>query len=398
MRNLIVFLTALILMVSIPAATAAITVDGNNSTGEWDANWSFGQTQATTYSQLGPFGDRLVIKQGGFGFSNGFHDEDPKNDSGTLFLESMATAGESSGYDLKRIYAHYDLVNDTLFGMSEVYGLPGDLDGDGDIAENNVTNGDSAGDPGPAGTGIGIDETWEIKISQTGASPSTILINNNNWTVLNGIPYGDVQTMLDPTAANPVYEIAIKNASEHFNLSLCADPIMIEVKAGGNRDVPGEDTATAFVNIPCPDIEIVKYVQDMNGVWHDANTQVTGPFLDSNSTVNWRYDITNTGNETLLIVEVIDDKLGLIDCPKDILNASETMTCFANDTVPNPCEKYRNVANVTAIGLASLAPVSDEDPAHYNCTPPVPSVTIVGLMGLIGILGLIGISGMRRRK
>ena len=124
MNRLHVMFGILIVLFSVPGAMA-ITVDGVRDVGEWDENWAFGQDEGTGYSVLGPFGDKMVIFQGG-----SWYDVDPMRDSGTLFNDNMATEGPyESGYDLYGIYAHYDIASDTLYGMSTVYGLPGDLDG-----------------------------------------------------------------------------------------------------------------------------------------------------------------------------------------------------------------------------------------------------------------------------
>ena len=42
----------------------AITVDGYKLTDEWNENWFYEQVNASNYSSDGPFGDRLVIRQG----------------------------------------------------------------------------------------------------------------------------------------------------------------------------------------------------------------------------------------------------------------------------------------------------------------------------------------------
>lgn len=60
----------------------------------------------------------------------------------------MATAGESSGLDISKIYAHYDPVTDTLYGLGEVYGMPADVDGNGDTGSNPPADVD--GTAGPA--------------------------------------------------------------------------------------------------------------------------------------------------------------------------------------------------------------------------------------------------------
>jgi len=399
MRKLIILCTALMMIALIPAAMA-ITVDGQKSPGEWDEEWAYGQTQATGYDPNGPFGDRLVGRQGAFSFPTDiWYDEDPKDDSGAGFDESMATLGPSdSGFDIKRGYFQYDITNDTLYGLCTVYGIPGDLDGNNDIGSDCTNNGDCNGTAGPAGIGVGPDETWEVKATQIGTGEVWVLCNTNNWSVFNGIalPYEDVDVKFASTGANPCYEIAIRNMTQYFDIGPCVPPIMIEVKAGGNRDVPGEDTTTAFVHFPCPDIEIVKYVQGNDDVWYDANTPATGPVMANGSDVDWRYVVTNTGDEPLKDVVVTDDQGVTVTCLQDTLDVGETMTCTATGTVLDPCVPYANMGYVEGVGVVSEIMVTDEDPAHYRC-PDVPALTPAGLMALIGILGMIGIVGLKRR-
>jgi hypothetical protein len=392
MRKLILLCVTMMILSSVPTAMA-ITVDGQKSAGEWDENWLFSQTEGSTYDPNGPFGDRFVIEQGGFGFATGvFYDEDPDDDSGTSHDETMATAGIApSGYDIKSLYAHYDFATDTLYGLCEAYGTPGDLDGNGNINTLSV-NGDDAGVTGPAGTGIGEFESWEIRATQVQGGVSKdvwILVRNNNWTVYDTIAltYDDVDASF-----GSVYEISIENMSNHFVLGPGAPTIMIEVKAGGNRDVPGEDTATAYIVFPIPVIKITKYVQDLDGIWHDDDV-VT---LANGSDVHWKYVIKNIGNEPLTNVVVTDDKIGQIaDLGSAILEIDEEMEFTADGVVPIPCQDYANMARVDANGVVSGAPVWDEDPAYYTCKVPV--LTPTGLLVLIGTLGIIGIIGLRRR-
>ncbi len=260
-KLLLTLFSVLILLAAIPAASA-ITVDGVKGAAEWNDKWSFGQTNNATASSeynVNDLGDRLEVRQGAFGQNtNEWNAEDPKNDSGTNHDKSMAQLGESSGFDIKRIYGYYDATNDTLYGMSTVYGIPGDLDADGDTGEVCNDLGDCNGDQGPAGIGIGEEESWRIRISQSGSPTVEITVQNNNWTV-SGLSYNDVKAAFNP-ASDGVYEIAIKNASTvwNFGQSECPNKIVIEVQAGGQEDGPGEDYASAIVRFPC-DEEIPEF-------------------------------------------------------------------------------------------------------------------------------------------
>ncbi|APH39097.1 VPXXXP-CTERM sorting domain-containing protein [Methanohalophilus halophilus] len=396
MRIVLAMCAALMLMIAIPAASA-ITVDGEKSTDEWNDNWSYGQVNGTGYD-IYDVGDRLEIRQGAFGQdTTTWYEEDPKNDSGPSHDETMAQLGDSSGYDIKQIYGHYDVANDTLYGMSTVYGIPGDLDGDGNIGTDCSEYGDCVGDDGPAGTGMGDLETWKIRISQDGNPTVTLRIQNNNWTVEEGpLGYDDVEAVFSPTE-DGVYEISINGVSEIWDVGPCQPDLKVEVFAGGLDDGPGEDTATAFIRLPCPDIMIKKYVSPDNSTWYDAQTQASGPILENASDVYWRYNVTNIGDEPLVDVNVTDNKEGFI-CDIGDLAVSETEVCYYSGTVPDTCVPYSNVGTTNGIGLVSGVQVDDSDPAHYNCEekPPngVPTMTPIGLVALIGMLGFVA---LRRR-
>lgn len=394
MKKLIILGVILMIISMIPMAAAVITVDGHKSPGEWDSNWTFGQTEGSDYSAVGPFGDRLVMMQGAFitPQTGVWNDDDPQDDSGTNFDESMSTAGVvPSGYDIKSMSMRYDPATDTMYGLGEVYGTPGDLDGDGDVSEDDTVNGDAGGAAGPAGFGIGSNESWEIRASQNG-NDVFILVSNNDWSVFNGLPFShdDVQASFSTSGVEPVYEIAIMGMSTHFDVTPGANPIMIEVKAGGGRDIPGEDTATAFVHIPNPVIDIEK---STNG--EDADSP-RGPTLNMGAPVVWEYVITNTGDVPLSNIVVTDDKEGNVLLPQTTLDPQESMIATVNGQANN-FGQYANEAVVT--GQYNGIPVSDSDPSHYYVNPPteVPALTPAGLLGLIGVLGIIGIVGLKRR-
>ncbi|RNI14649.1 VPXXXP-CTERM sorting domain-containing protein [Methanohalophilus sp. RSK] len=397
MRIVLAICAALMLMIAIPAASA-ITVDGYKSAAEWDENWAFGQNNNVShaYNPNGPFGDRMEVRQGGVNtlVTSEWNMVDPKNDSGGDFDESMASAGESSGSDIGVVYAHYE--DDTLYGLSEVYGIPGDYDGDGDVSQANP---DTVGSAGPAGSGLGSGESWTISLYQD-SKYSIITVGNNDWDVESntGMTYSDIDARLSNDAGNSVYEIGISNFSNYFTIAPGAE-FEVELAAGATPDDVGEDFGTLIFQIPEPDIMIKKYVSPDNSTWYDAQTQASGPILDNSSDVYWRYNVTNIGNEPLVSVNVTDNKEGFI-CDIGDLAVSETEVCYYSGTVPDPCVPYANVGTTNGIGSVTGIPVTDNDPAHYNCEekPPngngVPALTPIGLVALIGMLGFVA---LRRR-
>ncbi|OJH49486.1 hypothetical protein MPF_1353 [Methanohalophilus portucalensis FDF-1] len=407
MRIVLAMCAALMLMITIPAASA-ITVDGVIEDNEWNDNWAFGQTNnATAASEYDIYdvGDRLEVRQGGFGQDTTiWNAEDPKADAGTApdFGDDIAQAGDSSGMDLLRVYGHYNVTVDTFYGLATVYGIPGDSDGDGNLDENCSNWNDCNGTAGPASAhpdqiGIGPEEVWRIRISQVGSPTAQIEVSNNNWTEINGVlDYNDIDARFNPIEGG-VYEIAVTGIRDRWDIGPCQEPIKIEVQGSVEGDGPGEDTATAFIRFPCPDIMIKKYVSPDNSTWYDAQTQASGPIFDNSSDVYWRYNVTNIGDEPLVDVNVTDNKEGFI-CDIGDLAVSETEVCYYSGTVPDPCVPYSNVGTTNGIGLVSGVPVDDTDPAHYNCEeqPPngVPTMTPVGLVALIGMLGFVA---LRRR-
>ena len=389
MKKLIILCVILMITLMVPMA-AAITVDGVKES-EWDENWAFGQTGGTGYSPLGPFGDRLVTQQGAFSIDKvpPWLDFDPKDDAGdTPFTVSMARAGDNdSGSDIKSLYMHFNASSFILYGFCEVYGIPGDLDGDGSTSTNS-TFGDTSGIPGPAGIGLGASETWKIRATQDGNFVD-ITVSDNNWTVEDSIAmdYDDVFAKFEPTAGGG-YEIEIHNMITLFDMTLGASPIMIEVLAGANDDGIGEDTATAYVHLPYPRIQIVKTTSDGLGGWMD------GPLLNTSEPVTWKYVITNIGDVPLTGIVVTDNKEGVIPSGAS-LNPGISMTVYqAGTTVSSG--SYSNIA--TVVGYYQGYPVDDTDPSNYRTEPvDVPALTPTGLLGLIGALGMIGIFGVKRR-
>jgi uncharacterized repeat protein (TIGR01451 family) len=96
-----------------------------------------------------------------------------------------------------------------------------------------------------------------------------------------------------------------------------------------------------------------------NGVDADLSP---GPAVAVGSTVNWTYQVTNLGSDTLTSVTVTDDQGVTVTCPGTTLLAGESMICTASGIAV--AGQYANVGTVDAVD-SSLAPVSASDPSHY---------------------------------
>jgi uncharacterized repeat protein (TIGR01451 family) len=87
-----------------------------------------------------------------------------------------------------------------------------------------------------------------------------------------------------------------------------------------------------------------------------------GPVLPVGSSVNWEYEVTNNGTETLNDVAVSDSEGVAVTCPANSLAPGESMICTASGTVT--VGQYSNLGSVQA-NLPDNTPVAATDPSHY---------------------------------
>lgn len=166
---------------------------------------------------------------------------------------------------------------------------------------------------------------------------------------------------------------------------------------GGTGDAIVDDGAGSVTFIPfltapspcastcAPRIKIVKMTNGTN------NDVPPGPTVPVGSTVNWTYEVTNTGNEPLSNVIVTDNRPGVIvSCPGNTLAIGASMTCMASGTAV--AGQYSNIGSVTGTPPTG-SDVTDSNPDHYfgqkasisivkktngtnNDSPPGPTVTV----------------------
>ena len=91
---------------------------------------------------------------------------------------------------------------------------------------------------------------------------------------------------------------------------------------------------------PPPGISLVKYVNTI----HAPNPP--GPNIPAGSNVVFTYLVTNTGQETLTDIVLVDDQIGTITCPKTTLAPGEAMTCTSTTQIAISGQ-YANIATVT---------------------------------------------------
>ncbi len=97
-------------------------------------------------------------------------------------------------------------------------------------------------------------------------------------------------------------------------------------------------------------------------IFEDEADHPFGPRITVGDTIDFQYDVTNSGTETLTAVTVTDDTDLTVTCPKSTLAPGEMMTCTAS-TIAEGC---LNVNIGTAIGTAPDGTrVGDNDAAYY---------------------------------
>jgi uncharacterized repeat protein (TIGR01451 family) len=93
-----------------------------------------------------------------------------------------------------------------------------------------------------------------------------------------------------------------------------------------------------------------------------------GPYVVVDDLVTWTYVVTNSGNITLSAITLVDDPLGPVLCPKDVLSVDESMTCETSGVAT--AGQYTNTATVTGTPTAASAPAAPSARSLASLTRP----------------------------
>jgi hypothetical protein len=118
-------------------------------------------------------------------------------------------------------------------------------------------------------------------------------------------------------------------------------------------------------------VPAISLVKKTNGT---DNNSPTGPVVPVGSTVNWTYEVTNTGNVALSGVTVTDDRGVAVSCPQTTLIVGGSMTCTGSGIAT--AGQYRNVGTATG-SPPSGPPVSATDPDHYFGETPAGATLLI---------------------
>ncbi|WP_162584022.1 DUF7507 domain-containing protein [Variovorax sp. PBS-H4] len=221
--------------------------------------------------------------------------------------------------------------------------------------------------------------------SQTEGLPLTLTFTITNtselgekagWSFTDTLPAG--MTVAAPASLSTTCPSGLVNAtattvSVTGNLALDQEncTASVNVTAGAGTYVNGPDNITGIgVDAPPPatvtfdaidpSLSLVK-----NSVLDDANTNGVA---DVGESVQYSFDVTNTGNIAINPVTIDDSKVGAVTCPTGALAAGATITCVAASYVVTQADVDAGVVFNEATATGTPVP-----PPGYPAIPPVDS-------------------------
>ncbi len=221
-----------------------------------------------------------------------------------------------------------------------------------------------------------------------------------NFTSTNGLPNGTYyaatnragrpeDTPADATAAEAGVA-GLGLANQVYNGETC-NGICAPSGIGTPIVINGADqNAIDFVLSRAPGVSVKKQT---NGVDADTANGGEAPLIAAGDTVNWTYEVTNTGGEPLVNILVVDDQGVTVSCPQTTLAPDASMTCTGSEPAADlsldpftgvlgncagepDSRLYRNTATVTAETNVGVD-VDDMDSSHY-CNPQPREALIFG--------------------
>ena len=139
--------------------------------------------------------------------------------------------------------------------------------------------------------------------------------------------------------------------------------------------VTGYSTPTAGTLLSASDATVV-YIDPPLPISLSLDKRTNGsdsPTVLAGAAITWTYDITNTGNETLTSILLIDDKEETITCPLLILGVGESMQCIETGTAG--IGLYSNLGTVTGTRESDTDTATSSDSSSYFGANPSISIS-----------------------
>lgn len=214
-----------------------------------------------------------------------------------------------------------DEVVDTLIEVIEDIGSTSSID------VELYVNGEDSDTPPGAYLLKGDNVTWTYIINNTGTvSLEDIEIVDDNMDLICSI-----DSLLPGESSSCIVEESAECGQQGKRISMSIN----YTSTDGETQITDEDSSYYFG--ACPDLKLDKFT---NG--YDADST---PGIQIGDSVKWNYVITNTGNVPLTNISLMDDKEGIISCPKDTLEVGESIECEHIGVVEYGY--YENIANIS---------------------------------------------------
>ncbi len=287
----------------------------------------------------------------------------PPGATKTITKTGTAVAGQYK--NSATVTAVYNSVPYTDTDVSHYYGVAADPKPAIDVEK--YTNDSDADSPTGPYLSIGSTVTWKYVVTNTGNVPltSVALVDDK----LGAIPMISA-VIFEPGASTTVTKTGTVVAGQYKNVATVTASYQ-------STNVQDQDPAHYYgVNgTPTPKVDIEKSTNNQ-----DADT-ATGPVIPVGQTVTWKYTVTNNGNVPIELVNVKDNKLGVIwetTTPGAVIMAPGEIKTYTR-TGTAVVGQYENIATVTAYttdGATADILLTDSDPSHYLGIETKPSIDI----------------------
>ncbi len=214
----------------------------------------------------------------------------------------------------------------------------------------------------PPGPDITPDITPQFKFSviNTGnVDLYNVNITDDIFGPIGGAPFLSVGGSID------YYYTAPWQEGQHTNTATATADFIVD---------PISEQSSANYNgiVIAPGVSITKYVSPDNGAtWVEA-PNAPGPDITSNITPQFKFVVTNTGNEDLFDVTITDDVYGPLGSVTPLPVGESAVFTF---TEPWELGQHTNTATVNA--SYDGGSVSDQSTANYNGVEAEPGISIV---------------------
>lgn len=209
----------------------------------------------------------------------------------------------------------------------------------------------------------------------TAASPATLsddpgVASNGSAGSVVGNTVGWSTTMpANPTAVRVIGPALAPGATQQFTLQIETDGVeggdllvnRAQARTGHTELVMRTSAPISVANYYSASLK--KYVQDADGVWHDANDVADYPTFRAGDTARYRIVVENTGQGTLTGIVIDDDRFPEGDFTIDELPSGE-QEVFEFDATLTAGGSFVN----TACGSADI-PDDSQLPPTINCDP-----------------------------